>query len=291
MTLLAHISDLHLIERGHDKRRGLARQRLAFLSAGVPLDAELRIRQAVSALQTALRMGAEHVVVTGDLTEDGDPAQFEVLAEVLSRSGIAPGDITLVPGNHDAYSERAAWGSALMGSLSAYRATCELGAHSLLTAAVVVPVSTAIEGQWFTRSSGQVRADDVMAIRRLSSSPALRDRAIVVVQHHPVTQRALLPLEWLDGAQNASSLRELLLERTRVHVLHGHVHRVQTRHLCGRNHAQVYAAAALRNHDGTKPVVRLYKAEAGRLYETEVAAPLMQPLAAARPAVLSTAYA
>ncbi len=289
MTLLAHLSDLHLVERGHERRRGLARRRLAFLSAGTPLDAERRIRKAVFALQSALRMGAEHVLLTGDLTEDGDRAQFEVLAEVLERSGIAPGDVTLVPGNHDTYAERDAFARALEGPLRVYRDSSAAGAHTLLPAAVIVPVSTVIEGQWFTRSAGAVRADEVLRIRRFASRPDLRDRAIVVAQHHPVHARALLPFEWLDGVQNAGCLRDLLLERTRVHVLHGHVHREQTRRLCGRNHAQVFAAPAVRNHEAGRPVVRLYRAEAGKLYETVMAAPILQPLAA-DPALGAAAY-
>ena len=289
MTLLAHLSDLHLLERGHERRRGLARQRLALLSAGAPLDAERRIRQAVFALQTALRLGAEHVLVTGDLTEDGDRAQFEVLAEVLQRSGVSPEDITLVPGNHDGYSERDAFSRALEGPLRAYRGTSAPGAHTLLSAAVVVPVSTVIEGQWFTRSAGFIGCADLHRIRRFASRPDLRDRAVVVAQHHPVTQRALPPIDWLDGLQNAGELRDLLLERTRVHVLHGHVHREQTRRLCGRSDAQVFAASAVRNNDGDRLVVRMYRAESGRLYETVVAAPILQPVAA-RPAASALAH-
>jgi 3',5'-cyclic-AMP phosphodiesterase len=294
MTLLAHLSDLHLLERGHEKRRGLARQRLAYLSAGVPLDAEWRIRQAVFALQTAHRVGADHTIVTGDLTEDGDRAQFEVLAEVLHRSGLDPETVTLVPGNHDAYSERDAWARALEGPLRAFRSTSLPGAHTLLPAAVILPVSTAVEGQWFTRSSGAIRDTDVHMIRCFASRPDLREHAIVVAQHHPPSSRALLPLDWLDGVQNAVSMRDLLLERTRVHVVHGHVHRDITRSLCGRDHAQIFAAPAVRQKDAASAPtrVRLYKAEGGTLAETVVAAPLLQPLAARPPLVsASPAYA
>jgi 3',5'-cyclic AMP phosphodiesterase CpdA len=294
MTLLAHISDLHLLERGHEKRRGLARQRLAYLSSGVPLDAEWRIRQAVFALQTAHRVGADHTIVTGDLTEDGDRAQFEVLAEVLYRSGLDPETVTLVPGNHDAYSERDAWSRALEGPLRAFRRTSSPGAHTLLSAAVILPVSTAVEGQWFTRSSGAIRDADVHTVRCFASRPDLREHAIVVAQHHPPSSRALLPLHWLDGVQNAVSMRDLLLERTRVHVLHGHVHREITRALCGRANAQVFAAPAVRQKDpmNAPARVRLYRAEGGTLTETVVAAPVLQPLAA-RPALVSAtpAYA
>lgn len=294
MTLLAHLSDLHLLERGHEKRRGIARQRLAYLSAGVPLDAEWRIRQAVFALQTAGRMGADHVLVTGDLTEDGDRAQFELLAEVLERSGLDPDSVTLVPGNHDAYSERDAWDLALEGPLRAFRRTSSPGSHTLLEAAVIKPISTTVEGQWFTRSSGVVRDRDVREIRCLASRPDLREHAIVVAQHHPPAARALLPLEWIDGLQNAGSLRDLLLERTRVHIVHGHVHRELTRYLAGRSHAQVFAAPAVRLRDpSAAPArVRLYKAEGGKLHETVVAAPLLQPIAARPAAVIpAPAYA
>jgi Icc protein len=292
MTLLAHISDLHLLERSHGKRRGLARQRLAYLSAGVPLDAEWRIRQAVFAFQTALRMGADHVLVTGDLTEDGDREQFEVVAEVLQRSGLDPDSVTLVPGNHDTYSERDAWTRALEGPLQAFRRTSAPGAYTQLGAAVIKPLCTTVEGQWFTRSSGSIRREDVHEIRCLASRPELRDQAIVVAQHHPPT-RAFLPIEWLDGVPDAGPLRDLLLERTRVHVLHGHVHRELTRHLCGRSHAQVFSAAAVRLRDPAAPParVRLYKAEAGKLHEAVVAAPILQPLAARVPLLPSPAYA
>lgn len=297
MTLLAHLSDLHLLERGHDKRRGLARTRLAYLSAGVALDAERRIRQAVFGLQTALRLGADHVLVTGDLTEDGDAAQFEVLAEVLHRSGLDPESVTLVPGNHDAYSERDAFSRALEGPLRAYRNTSTPGAHTLLPAAVVVPVSTVLEGQWFTRSSGLIRNADLRALRCFASRPDLREHAIVVAQHHPPSAHALLPFEWLDGLQNGGALRDLLLERTRVHVLHGHVHREQTRRLAGRAHAQVFAAAALRTRQGhpemttSAALVRLYRAEGGKLHETVVATPLLQPVAARPPLLPAALYA
>jgi 3',5'-cyclic AMP phosphodiesterase CpdA len=98
MTILAHLSDLHLIERNHRQRQGLARQRLMFLSAGSPLEAEARMQRVAASLQAARRGGADHILITGDLTEDGVDSQFELLAEVLHASGIDPQRVTLVPG-------------------------------------------------------------------------------------------------------------------------------------------------------------------------------------------------
>src|SRR5262245_58828439 len=121
MTILAHISDLHLIERDHDKRRGLSRRRLHFLSTGASLDAEARIERVAATLQKVRRVGADHVLITGDLTEDGEFSQFEVLAEVLLRSGLDPDCVTLVPGNHDGYGEPGTYARALEGPLQAFR--------------------------------------------------------------------------------------------------------------------------------------------------------------------------
>jgi 3',5'-cyclic AMP phosphodiesterase CpdA len=291
MSVLAHLSDLHLLERDHQKRRSYARQRLALLSAGSPLDAEARLQRAAATLQAVRRAGADHVLITGDLTEDGVDAQFEVLAEALHGSGLDPECVTLVPGNHDGYAEPGAFARALEGPLRAFRTTSGDGARSVLPAAVIAPVSTMIEGQWFTHSRGIVRGEDVLAVRRLASDPISRDRAIVVAQHHPPSHHALFPVEWFDGVKNAVAMRDLLLERTRVHVLHGHVHRKSTKYFCGRSHAQVFSTASVRDeyHQGLS--LRFYKAEGGTLRELATALPIPQPPAAGVFATARLAFA
>jgi 3',5'-cyclic AMP phosphodiesterase CpdA len=280
MTILAHLSDLHLLEREHHRRSGLAKQRLLFLSAGSPLRAEARMQRVAASLQSARRAGADHILITGDLTEDGVAAQFEVLAEVLHRSGIDPERVTLVPGNHDGYTEAGAFARALEGPLRAFRATSGPGAHTLLPGALIVPVSTVVEGQWFARSNGIVRDADVLAIRRLSSDRLSHGRALVVAQHHPPSHHPVFALEWVDGVKNALSLHELLLERTRIHVLHGHTHRRTTKHLCGRAHAQVFACASVRDQHEHGQALRLYEADDGNLRELDTTLATPQPLAA-----------
>jgi 3',5'-cyclic AMP phosphodiesterase CpdA len=94
---------------------------IRFVSAGRSVDTRARVRRLERALSAAVRAGADHLVVSGDLTEVGAPAQFEALATVLHDSGIKPENVTLVPGNHDAYTSREAWQRALEGPLRAYR--------------------------------------------------------------------------------------------------------------------------------------------------------------------------
>jgi 3',5'-cyclic AMP phosphodiesterase CpdA len=270
MTILAHLTDLHMLERDHHKRRGLSRTRLQFLSTGAALDAEARLQRATRLLQLAQRGRADHILVTGDLTEDGVDAQFEMLAEALHKSGVEPERVTLLPGNHDAYVDFRAFDRALEGPLSAFRDTSREGARTVLPGAVIVPISTTIEGQWFTRSRGAIRSKDVARVRRIASDPISRERAVVVAQHHPPSQHPIFAVEWFDGVDNVSAMRDLLHERSRVHVLHGHTHRRSTKHLSGREHAQIYCAASVRDqHDTTELSLRFYKAEAGALRELQ----------------------
>jgi Icc protein len=280
MSILAHLSDLHLLERKHHARPSYSRKRLWLLSAGAPLDAQARMQQAAACLQAVRRSGADHLLITGDLTEDGVGAQFEVLAEVLHASGIDPECVTLVPGNHDGYAEPGAFARALSGPLRAFRKTSGPGARSVLPGAVIAPLSTMIEGQWFTQSRGLVRGEDVLAVRRLASDSISRGRAVVVAQHHPPSHHALPPIEWVDGVKNAAAMRDLVLERMRVHVLHGHVHRASTKHFCGRAHAQVFATASVRDEFHKGLALRLYKAEDGALHELAASASVPQLTAA-----------
>lgn len=280
MTILAHLTDLHLLERDHWQRRGLSRTRLQFLSVGAALDAEARLQRATRMLRLA-RRGADHIVLTGDLTEDGADAQFEMLAEALHESGVAPEQVTLLPGNHDAYADHGAFARALSGPLRAYRATSHERAMTVLPNAVIVPISTTIAGQWITRSRGAIRAEDVRRVRRIASDRISHDRAVVVAQHHPPSHHPVFAVEWLDGVANAAPLRELLYERERVHVVHGHIHRLSTKHLSGRSHAQIFCAASLRDqHDAPDQSLRFYKAEAGTLrhLQTVAAAPERNPV-------------
>jgi 3',5'-cyclic AMP phosphodiesterase CpdA len=250
---------------------------LQFLSTGAALDAEARLQRATRLLQQAQRGGADHILLTGDLTEDGVDSQFEMLAEALDLSGVEPERVTLLPGNHDAYVDYHAYDRALEGPLRGFRATSQAGTRTVLDGAVIVPISTAIEGQWFTRSRGAVRAQDVARIRRVASDPISRDRAVVVAQHHPPSHHPIFAVEWFDGVDTVAAMRDLLQERARVHILHGHTHRRTTKHLSGREHAQIFSAASVRDqHDTTELSLRFYRAEAGTLRELQAHLPTPQ---------------
>ncbi len=244
MTRIAHLSDLHLLEDEHPRRGGVARVRLGYVSLLRPLDAAARRRRAAAALAMARGARADHVVVTGDLTEDGVDAQFEVLAEVLSASGIAPERITLVPGNHDLYHDGDAWSRALDGPLAAYAGTSRPGAVTELRDAAVVAVSTAMH-QPFTTSAGVIDAWLLLRIASLAADPALATRALVFAQHHPPLPTRVPLMQWIDGLRDHEPLRWVLECTPHAHVVHGHTHRARDRRLREGEEARVFSTEAV----------------------------------------------
>jgi 3',5'-cyclic AMP phosphodiesterase CpdA len=240
--------------------------RVRFLSFGRPLDAAGRQAKLKRSLETARRVGAQHFVLSGDLTEIGAPGEYETLAEVLHDSGIAPDRMTLVPGNHDMYSSADAWRWALAGPLAAYARTSarEPGPGKIVEVpgATLLPLDATFH-QPVTRSAGLVTDETMESIERRASDPALAHKPLVVVQHHPPFVRKTSALHWLDGLVGASRLMVVLEKFRHLWVLHGHLHAIVDRALgCGVSRIRG-ATAVVDDRDEAR--VRVYDVHNGRL--------------------------
>ncbi len=261
MTQVAHLSDLHLLEDNHEERRGAARRRLAYISLGRAYEPRARRDRAARALAAARSSGADHLVLTGDLTEDGAPAQFTILAELLAASGWAPERVTLIPGNHDAYDGAAAWDDALSGPLGAYRTTSTLGAPVRLHGLTILPLSTSV-AQHYTRSRGELQEGALAAVESAAADSRRSGAALVLAMHHPPRRNPLLPLQWIDGFRDHVALGALLGAHDHVHVLHGHTHLATDHAVRPGATPRIFATEAV--VDGSSPL-RLYTARHGRL--------------------------
>jgi 3',5'-cyclic AMP phosphodiesterase CpdA len=238
VTRIAHITDLHLVEHDYARRSARDRRRLQYLNTGRNIDPERRRLKAVAALRAA--SCADHIVITGDLTEDGTLAQFEVLAEVLAEAQIEPGRVTLVPGNHDLYSAPDAFRRALQGPLRPYAVAGAPDDPVDLGEALLLPVCTAVP-QSYLYSHGVLSRPDCERITAL----ARRRRTVIVAQHHPPLGHRNPIRNWIDGLRNVATSAALLMMHAHVHVLHGHLHAQASRQLEGGRPAQVHCAAAV----------------------------------------------
>ncbi len=262
MTRIAHLSDLHLVEDDHHKRDTAGRLRLSYLSFGRQLDGGDRRRRLRAALAAYRRSGAEHLLITGDLTEDGNAAQFEVLAEELQGSGIGSDEITLIPGNHDAYTSPDAFQEALKGPLQAFAPTSGTGAVTVCDDAVIVPISTLMP-QPVARSAGAVAAADLDRVASVARSYKESGRAVAVAQHHQPYGLGVPGLNWIDGLQNPDLAMGFLERHTEVHILHGHRHLKCDRQVAANERPRVFATTACVIDDAP---LRLYEASEGRIW-------------------------
>ena len=256
MATIAQLSDLHLVENHYQERPLSTRARISCLSLGRPLEPEERRQRVARALAEVRASGADHIVITGDLTEDGTTPQFEVLAEVLADAHLPPDRITLVPGNHDAYDAAENYAAALEGPLRAYAPTSTIASPLAFRDVTLVPVSTAFHQSLF-RSAGAIAPTDLQALERIVNDPAFRGRPLVFVQHHPPGRHFFPPLQWVDGLLEYSALSAMTERAGHLHVVHGHTHRAVNRIVRKGEAPRVFSALAVVESENA---LRLYDA-------------------------------
>jgi Icc protein len=158
-------------------------------------DADERLAVVVEAWAATGRQ-ADLVLLTGDLTDDGDPGAYERLARILSELG-AP--ILALAGNHDRPEAVAAtWGGADVAEVAGWR---------------IVTADTTVAGE----VHGAIDVARVM--RRLDD---LDDRPTLLALHHPPLSRSTHPQFHLHGDD---ALLDELAARPQVRaVVAGHLH-------------------------------------------------------------------
>jgi Icc protein len=257
--LIAHISDVHLLGRPSSSRTVDPRAQL--VSIGRPFDPPSRYWRFARALARAAEASADHVVLSGDLTELGRAHQFEEVAEALSDSAIPPERVTIVPGNHDRYDDPRAFERALEGVLAPWAKNApdfpgkviDLGTVCLLPLDVTIPQSVARSRGVFSRAMGEALTRRLATFRRA--------QRVAIVQHHPPVMRNPL-VQWFHGLVGAEEERSLLDER--VQVLHGHTHDATAEAIGGRANVLLGAPATVEDQDEA-PRVNLYWVSDGGL--------------------------
>ncbi|AKU96208.1 metallophosphoesterase [Labilithrix luteola] len=288
MLRIAHLSDVHILDP--HTRRSAARYRITAraVSMGRSVDPRERARKLSRGLAAAKASGAGHVVISGDLTELGDANEFEHFATLLDEARLPDGSVTLVPGNHDAYTSADGWKKAMAGPLKRWSS-----ASAFLTGQVVergdvvlMPIDTSCF-QSIARSGGHLTSDAVDAVHSRLRDPAFTDKSIILVFHHPpfVTERNAV-WQWIDGLRGYAHAVDLLGKHPRLQILHGHLHKVvdsivrlgkgalarveDVARLSPRDagretaRARIFGAPAVVD-DGERPRVRLYDVRDGAL--------------------------
>ncbi len=228
MFLLAHLSDPHLGSLPRPRLSELANKRAIGFLNWQRKRRSLHSDEVIAALLIDLKSVApDHIAITGDLINISLEGEFERARFWLSAIG-TPANVTVVPGNHDAYVGVAAshsgrhWGEfmsndavqTLVGQEISYPFVRRRGPVALIGLSSAVPTRAFM-------ATGELGPEQ---LTRLSSTLAeLKQEGLyrgVVIHHPPVSSPAQRLRRLVDNAE----FRKVLAEHGAELVIHGHNH-------------------------------------------------------------------
>lgn len=224
---LIHVSDFHLCRPENTSLAAFANKRiLSYLSW------RMRRRRwhdprILDALIRAVRaQAADHVVVTGDLTQLALPAECDAAHRRLTAIG-SPRDVFLVPGNHDALlsagwdAHWSRWSDYMQADEPAGPGRTVLPALRVRGPVALIGLSSAHPTRPFS-AAGRVGADPLARCSEWLTEAAQRSLFRIVLIHHP-------PVPGMVSAHKRLSDADAFERMVRRHgaelILHGHTHR------------------------------------------------------------------
>jgi 3',5'-cyclic AMP phosphodiesterase CpdA len=226
MVRVGHLSDLHATPvRIRSPRELRAKRLLGWLSWQVRRSRVHRPDVLEALIEDLHRVAPDQIVVTGDLTNLACEQEFLAARAWLHRIG-SPGQVSIVPGNHDAYApipREDSWDHWSEFLRSDPPAGGDGGFPTLRVrgAAAFIGLCTA-EPTALGLATGAIGEQQLVRLERLLAELTDSRLCRILLLHHPPTQDAVTARRSLT---DAPALRALL-RRTGVDlVLHGHGHR------------------------------------------------------------------
>jgi 3',5'-cyclic AMP phosphodiesterase CpdA len=186
------------------------------------------------------RVGVDHVVVTGDVTNLALEPEFAAARTILEGElHMGPIDVSMVPGNHDLYT-RGALRDRRFGQFFADYTHSDLDVGvdvgpgrfpyvKLRGPCAVIGLSSAVPTPPLV-ASGELGAAQLEAFSRALALEEVRKRTPVVLVHHPPIPPRTARKMFMQGLRDGAELLDRMRDVPRGLVLHGHLHkRVQSR--------------------------------------------------------------
>jgi 3',5'-cyclic AMP phosphodiesterase CpdA len=221
MFVFAHLSDPHLAPLPPPRLGELAGKRLLGYLNWQRTRVKIHRRERLDALVRDLKAQApDHIAVTGDLVNIATAAEFAQAHAWLVGLG-DPHDVTLVPGNHDAYvhaalaMQAASWSDYMRddgATAPGFPFMRRRGPLALIGLSTSVPTAPFMATGWLGKAQ-------IARLDALLAQPAGLCR-VVLIHHPPRTRKSGRIKRLVDAA----ALLAVLRRRGAELVLHGHDH-------------------------------------------------------------------
>ncbi len=227
--LLAHLSDPHLAPLPQPRLTELFGKRITGLINWRRKRAAIHRPEVLARLVADLKaQAADHIAVTGDLVNLGLPAEYIRARAWLDALGL-PRDVTLVPGNHDAYVRSGVaaslthWSDFMHGDdmpivASGFPFMRRRGPLALIGVSTSVPSLPLM-------ATGRIGPEQLQRLERILHDCGRAGLYRVVLIHHPPTSKRA---HYLKRLTDAPRLRDVLARQGAELLIHGHNHRRQT---------------------------------------------------------------
>ncbi|MCR4282548.1 MAG: metallophosphoesterase [Bauldia sp.] len=233
MVVLAHISDIHLGPLPPVRLRELASKRAFGYFNWHRNRSRIYDQRVLSAITADIHANKpDHIAVTGDLVNIGLEAEYHAALDWLKTLG-SPQDVTVVPGNHDAYVRRsiasysAAWRPYLSGDRTDpsrpfpfIRRRGPLALIGVSTAVATAPLM----------ATGRIDEDQAHELGRLLAAAGREGLCRVILIHHPPVKGST---RWFRRLIGADLVRHAVRRFGAELVLHGHNHFTSIAYLHG----------------------------------------------------------
>ncbi len=231
---LAHVSDLHVLSAtGVQLRRVLFNKRVTGYANLLLKRGRAYRREHLLAVLSAAAARADHLVVTGDITNLSLEGEYEEARRLLDEAAGSV-EVTVVPGNHDIYlpivlrqrrfpHHFQPFMRSDLPELALDLPAGRFPSVKLRGPVALIGLSSAVPRPPFI-SGGYLGRAQLTALERVLAHPEVARRTPVLLLHHsPFDSRSRL-WQLQGGLVDAPALRAALQPLTRGLVLYGHLH-------------------------------------------------------------------
>lgn len=234
---LAHCSDLHLLSHAGSRWIELFNKRwIGAMNLISSRSRHYHVAAFDHMIEDINALGIEHVLCTGDVTNLALRREFEFARGRFDKLTLGPREVTVIPGNHDAY---VAEGVPLFSETFGDYATSDPGwewvedhrhsADDILHWPIVrvrgelalIGLSTSRATPWFT-AYGKVGPGQLARLGHVLSDERLAGKVRVVAIHHPVA--GTRAHSRIRGLRDWKELAHVIQQHGAELVVHGHEH-------------------------------------------------------------------